>query len=111
MAEKGKSFAQLQGEKCFSSHCQRKISEKNGYYHCCDTGKKMCCKEHFKEIYRLYCGCCRKDITEQADYLRVIVRQKPWFQKVFPWVVGGLVIFTTVLMIILVKKEEKKRNK
>ncbi|RHZ36368.1 hypothetical protein [endosymbiont GvMRE of Glomus versiforme] len=109
IVEKDKSPAQLQGHKCFYPGCQREITEKKGYYQCRDSNKKMCSKEHFKEIYRLYCDQCGIDITERADYLQVVASQKPWFQKVFPWVTGGLVLFITVLMIILVKKEERKK--
>ncbi|RHZ36785.1 hypothetical protein [endosymbiont GvMRE of Glomus versiforme] len=112
ITEKGKSSAQLQGHKCFYPGCQREITEKKSYYQCRDSNKKMCSKEHFKEVYGFYCGCCGTDVTEQADYLQVVASQKPWFQKVFPWVAtGGLVLFITTLMIILVKKEERKRAK
>ena len=110
ITEKGKSFAQLQGTKCFYPGCQREITEKKGYYGCKDSGKKCCSKEHFKEIYQLYCNCCGTDITERADYLQVFTSQISQFQKVFPWITGGIVIFITVLMIILVKKEERKKR-
>ena len=110
IVEQGKSPEKMSGEICFVPACKDKI--KKEYYQCRDSKKKFCSERHFREIYGLYCPCCRKEISEQGNYLEKIQPEKNFASRNIALGVASclVILIIVVVMIIIAQKERRRRS-